>query len=1064
MTTHRQSTFAATLPLSLLRALVHALALVPAALLVAFAAALSAQAPESAATAAGRDWFVRAGEAGGDGSRQAPFDDPWRALARCERNDRLHVAAGEYHGRLGRGEWEIPCEGVQLLGGYDATFGERDPWRHATRLCWDRASKNWPLGPRLSSRQRGVVVDGLVIDMQDQNDYVDAERTARTGALGDSALRFSQPATVRNCMVLNPGSHGIECVPGSTIENNVVVNAIVWGIVVTGAVHGLERDPAVVRGNTVLFSWDTEKPGAGGYGGSAIALRGPAIVADNVLAHSDNAAVYAAIAPEHLTLTGNAFWKSRYANLTAHLGAQRAVVTDADMELLEDLGLGAHDGNTTADPQLAFDATAFASGFAPAFGVEPALALLRGAAAPAAPGARRRALPSPAFAPAAAAPARTYGAVTLASWCRQPDAVDGKAIEMIVAIGGVANVQTMPASYPREQIAGVVLYDPDGSGERVTGFYRTGSAAERVCNEATGWYHGTGRPDRLHRVRGVAHAVRGVPKAALFVEAIERHEPPAAAAPRPVGRDWFVRAGTSGGDGTREQPFRDPFQALERCEAGDTIHVATGDYHGKLKAGRWTVPMPHVALLGGYDALFATRDPWRQPTRLLRAPDHRGQALGYTLEGTADHTGAVVDGFVFDKRGDNVYGEGGELDVARSDKTEHLWLSRPGCAVRNCVFANGALGAVRLASGHTVENNVFVNHATQTVHVERGHTTEPFRFLGNTAVFAWTPRFGQGHGTNGSLLRIGSGVRAVVADNVLAWADNDAIRLETDPADVELRGNVFAHNLWSNVQHMPTSTSVDDASLPLLADLGLRACEGNRAGDPELPVDATWLALHRSVRAGTGAAAPPPPPPAKPRPTRNPFDEPAGADPEPVAPAPSAATTSDPFADPRSAPADASGGAMFAPAWDWRHAVALATDGTRAAGARRLPLEVAFSGTARTVTAYEYAATTWAVALRTDAWAALDGTRVQLDAAIRREDRGSQLADVTEADYACWLVSAPDGEGLPLRCYLRRGTQVERAFTQAKGFATGKPTELHRVRGVARERRQLVVEAVERVR
>jgi len=57
--------------------------------------------------------------------------------------------------------------------------------------------------------------------------------------------------------------------------------------------------------------------------------------------------------------------------------------------------------------------------------------------------------------------------------------------------------------------------------------------------------------------------------------------------PRPEGRDWFVRAGSTGGDGSREKPFRDPFQALEKAEGGDTIHVAGGDYFGKLRSGKW---------------------------------------------------------------------------------------------------------------------------------------------------------------------------------------------------------------------------------------------------------------------------------------------------------------------------------------------------------------------------------------------------------------------------------------------------------------------------------------------
>ena len=80
-------------------------------------------------------------------------------------------------------------------------------------------------------------------------------------------------------------------------------------------------------------------------------------------------------------------------------------------------------------------------------------------------------------------------------------------------------------------------------------------------------------------------------KMTIIVESIVPGPPlsPAASA-RPEGRDWFVRAGSTGGDGTREKPFRDPFQALEKAEGGDAIHVAGGDYFGKLRSGKMEHP------------------------------------------------------------------------------------------------------------------------------------------------------------------------------------------------------------------------------------------------------------------------------------------------------------------------------------------------------------------------------------------------------------------------------------------------------------------------------------------
>ncbi len=85
------------------------------------------------------------------------------------------------------------------------------------------------------------------------------------------------------------------------------------------------------------------------------------------------------------------------------------------------------------------------------------------------------------------------------------------------------------------------------------------------------------------------------------------------------------RRARAGGDGSREKPFRDPFQALEKAEGGDTIHVASGAYLGKLRSGKWKILIRNLALLGGYDAEFTARDPWKNPTRFVLDPEERAK-------------------------------------------------------------------------------------------------------------------------------------------------------------------------------------------------------------------------------------------------------------------------------------------------------------------------------------------------------------------------------------------------------------------------------------------------------
>ena len=85
-----------------------------------------------------RDWFVRAGSSG-DGSKEKPFGDPFEALDKCEAGDAIHIAQGRYMGKLGSGEWIIPFDGVQLIGGYNDDFTQRDPWKYKTQFVWDCA-------------------------------------------------------------------------------------------------------------------------------------------------------------------------------------------------------------------------------------------------------------------------------------------------------------------------------------------------------------------------------------------------------------------------------------------------------------------------------------------------------------------------------------------------------------------------------------------------------------------------------------------------------------------------------------------------------------------------------------------------------------------------------------------------------------------------------------------------------------------------------------------------------------------------------------------------------------
>ena len=408
-----------------------------------------------------------------------------------------------------------------------------------------------------------------------------------------------------------------------------------------------------------------------------------------------------------------------------------------------------------------------------------------------------------------------------------------------------------------------------------------------------------------------------------------------------------------------------------------------------------------------------------------------------TVEGAEDHTGTVLDGFVFDKRLNNKYQANGDLMYSQSEKKEHVWLSKPECVIRNCVFVNGSEGAIRSHGGQTVENCIFLNHYSRAVRVQQGIIPEmPFVFRNNTVAFAWEPKFGQGMGRQGDLLVLGGQVRAVVDNNIFEFADNHALRVDALPKDIELTNNVFAHNLWAEVYRTLESLVVDNKTFGSLRELGWKKLEGNVLMTPGLPLDQKWFDVYLSRTALT---------PGKVQMDDwNKYRELIG---QPVI-----ATGGTP-------------GSGVSPAYDWKKALELFPKNPACkAGARPLQLVVKFEGVARTEETHEYAETTWEVARNAATWDKLNGQRVQLKVAVKSADNQYLLPEVKKEERAVWQVGGPLGSdsGLPMRVYVLRGTRHERVFNQAKGYASGKPEELHVIKGIAKPNRQMLVEVIER--
>ncbi len=864
---------------------------------VAFAAAVLCSSHAQA-----RDWFVRAGAEAGDGSYAKPFADPWQALEKAANGDRIHVAEGRYVGKLDSGNWVVSNK-VELLGGYTADFKSRDPWAHPTLLDRPKDSKAPRVAWRLEGDSRGnpvyagAVVDGFVFDLVGVNEYKNGEVTKGLEVdpptkLARGAMTFADPVTIRNNVIVNTSTTALLLSPGSTVENNLIVNSVRAGISIRGSGATQRTLSSTVRRNTIVFTWDHRAPGEGGPNGMGIDTANPIVVQDNILAHNDNHGIYVGNAPlNQVEVKGNVFGFNLYSNMKFFLDKDVAI-DDKGMDMFEDVGLKASDGNAVLDPQLPLDKDWMdlyskrtsaqrgkvtmddwnqlrrslglplvaaggksAEGVAPAWDWKKALALMAPGNSACKAGARRLALEAKvdtSAAPATAALVRDYEKSELSAWSSKPQAMDGKAVEVVVAIGGVSSINgvvNLPGVTPKTHEASN-LYMPDGS-NRVLIVWERGTPVAKAVDEAiyNGGYNGSGKATRLYTVRGIAKAVdygAGRPKPGLLVESIEPAGAPAAAsAPRPVGRDWFVRAGASGGDGSREKPFKDPFQALEKAAQGDVIHVAEGEYGGKLKSGRWKVTVPYVTLRGGYDKDFTSRDPWKRPTLLAWPGDGKGTGGGETLSGDGDHTGTIVDGFVFDKVKANKYKDDGDIKPRDSDVREHVVLTSPKCEVRNCTFLNGSLGgAVRLATPVVVENNLFLNHVWSVIRIEgAGQDPTPSVVRRNTVLFSWTEKPGDPEFATGHALELSSNVRAIIDANVFQFADNSALRGNAYPKDLELTDNVFSHNLLAHYLFQ-AKNPVTNENFKQLCDLGFKKCSGNQVVNPEFALDPGWFDVY----------------------------------------------------------------------------------------------------------------------------------------------------------------------------------------------------------------------------
>ncbi len=825
-----------------------------------------------------KDWFVRAGSANGDGSKEKPFGDPWQALNRVEANDKVHVTAGQYFGRLERGNWMLEVSGVQLLGGYDTSFRNRNPWKYVSELRFQTSAPNSPdvslarIGTSPQRDTAGATIDGFLIDVKDAYRYApdgnfDLNSIGRPGAVD-----LAKGGVLKNSIVLN-GVEAVRLAGGAIIENTVIVNSV--RVAVTARVFEKEKPPHI-RHSTIAFVWDPRIPGQGGAEGHGIDSSGNIVLEDTIVMHADNAGLSVSQASLG-TVSGNVFWRNLFANVTFSFEGKRSSIDDSEMGSMEDVGFKKAAQNRSEQPKLQFDkgwftrfvqrtaglgkrfdakaweatrATAGIEGatekltlFAPAYPSANSASLAPVDPTGTLPGAHAKDLPvsfEPAKPPLSP---KTYVKATLEAMAQNPQAFDGKAVEVIAGIVGVGNVAGVPETSPETHRA-CTLTDAKGNG-RTLGVYQKGFNVERMVDDTP--TYGSNAPVDLFVIRGVAKAGPAVPRSLLLMERIEHFEPPIPPpAPRPTGQDWFVRAGESGGDGSKEKPFKDMYQAIDAAKPGDRILVAEGEYNGKLKSGKWQIAKPFLTLLGGYNRDFSARNPWQTVSLLQWPADSKTEGQGVLLEGTGEHNGLIVDGFVFDRKTFNRYDADGFLASAGVRDDVHLSVSAPDSVVRNCVFINGTGGAVRMSNAVTFENNIVANVWNSAVKVSGGFGTRPAVIRNNTILFVYTRHPYENSASTGSGVDLDVNAAAIIEGNAIQYVDNFALKINARPLHVVVNGNTFFRNFAAfRGAHSTPPPTIDEKNLSLLSHVPFLSAVGNRELDGAFPLNpeayASWF-------------------------------------------------------------------------------------------------------------------------------------------------------------------------------------------------------------------------------
>lgn len=295
-------------------------------------------------------------------------------------------------------------------------------------------------------------------------------------------------------------------------------------------------------------------------------------------------------------------------------------------------------------------------------------------------------------------------------------------------------------------------------------------------------------------------------------------------------KDFYVKSGAKRGKGTQKRPYKGIYKALRKASSGDVIHVASGRYHGKLKAGYLIIKGRGITLLGGYSDDFSERNPWKYRTIIEASPKTKARTFDMGLiKVEKDHTGTIIDGFILDAGTRNKYNRDGSLDVEHSRKNPVVSFSSPDCHIRNCVIMNTAfIGSRVTGKNSSIVNSLFVNNNQYALDIYGTKQDSDFTVKNCTFVKTW--KF-----YSGDAINIGSNCSIKMEKNIFAFNGEHGVASKRNSSGHQMLENVFYKNanglyIFFNAENKGTLVISDADDLE---DANLAEASDNFVADPE---------------------------------------------------------------------------------------------------------------------------------------------------------------------------------------------------------------------------------------